>query len=141
MYYTTQSQQEFVFVVLKSGNVFIWAFKKPAYKWTHVSSFSLCKGKGSQIVSIVYNEFEKMFVWCEKRSSSQCCVCSTQLNFSSHNGVSITGICALLHNCLPITIYLLSVNMFCFVPLSPAGLLLFWLVNSPSMTVRKIFML
>lgn len=136
VYYTTQSQQEFVFVVLKSGNVFIWAFKKPAYKWTHVSSFSLCKGKGSQIVSIVYNEFEKMFVWCEKRSSSQCCVCSTQLNFSSHNGVSITGICALLHNCLPITIYLLSVNMFCFVPLSPAGLLLFWLVNSPSMTVH-----
>ena len=132
--------QEYVFIVLKSGEVVIWSFLKPTYKWNHLSVVLLCKGKGSQLVHCVYDNNAKLFVWCEKRSASQCCICTARVTYSEDDDIVVTRTRALLHNCLPMNIYLLSDSMFCFVPVlnKPPGLLLFWSVKTDALKVSVV---
>ena len=135
--YLDVNSQEYVLVLMKNGELVIWTFLKPAYQWKHLSIIPLCKGKGTQLVQCEYDNKAKLLVWCEKRSASQCCICTTQLCFGDR--VTITSTKALLHNCLPMNIYMLSNSLFCLMPVlnKPPGLLLFWSAKTDAIKVSE----
>lgn len=152
IFHAKEFHQEYVFVVLKTGEVVIWMFRKPEYTWKLAKRYSLCKGRDSQIVSYAYDKHTRALLWCEKRSASQFCICKANLKFpegSARNNnssspeqatVAFEDVKAILHNCLPMNIYALSHKVFIFLPVSnkPQGLFMFWSNETDKIVVSTI---
>lgn len=130
-------EQEYVLVLMKSGEIITWSFTKPLYKWNYVSKISLCKCRNSQVTSYVFDEEENVIVWCEKRGSTHCYVFSADLVISDDSTVTLSDPKTLLHNSLPVHIYLYP-DGCCFMPVAnkPPGLLLFSSTKSDTITVH-----
>lgn len=136
-------QQEYIVIVLRTGEVVTWLFQKPDYEWQKIRKYSLCKGKDSQIVSYAYDRQTQVLVWCEKRSATQFCICKARMKFSvatEKRTVLFEEVKAVLHNCLPMNIYALSNDVFCFMPVSnkTLGLFMFWSNRADKIVVSSL---
>ncbi|XP_047143684.1 uncharacterized protein LOC101239109 [Hydra vulgaris] len=125
---------EYVFIISKSGELIVWTFRRPSYKWQMEATILLCKKKGSQLLSYTYDNQNKVLVWCEKITASQCCIYSTEFNFTDNFSVKSTQ--QILYNCLPMSIHFLAQSNFCFISYILPSLMLFWCSSSGKMTVR-----
>ena len=129
------SNKEYLFILLKNGQIITWLFCRPEYEWRKMEiEFSLFKSKDSQLIS--YTQNENILLWCERRSATQFCICKIDLSFCKE-GVSFEGSKAILHNCLPMTIHSLPKDNFTFLPVSnkTLGLFLFWSAKNEQITV------
>ena len=130
---------EYTFILSKSGELIVWTFKRPSFEWNYETTISLCKGKGSRLLSYTYDTQNKLLVWCEKVMVSQCCICSTEFEFNE--GFALRNTRQILHNCLPMSVYLLAQSTFCFISNILPGLMLFWCHSSGKITVSVLVVL
>ena len=131
-----KNNKEYLFILLKNGQIITWVFCRPEYEWRRIEKeFSLFKSKDSQLVS--YTQNENILIWCERRSATQFCICKIDISFRNDGGLAFQGSKAILHNCLPMTIHSLPKDNFIFLPVSnkTLGLFLFWSAKCEQITV------
>ena len=129
--------QEYVLVLMRTGDILVWSFVKPQYEWIFITKISLSKHRNCQVLSYAFNDAEGAIVWCEKRGSTLCYIFSALITIKEKNVVDISDAKTLLHNSLPMNIYLIP-DGCCLVPVAnkPAGLLLFSSYHSDTITVH-----
>ncbi len=111
---------------MKTTEVHVWKFTRSAYEWSFISKFNLSAGKNAQIISVCLDAKSKVLFWCERRTTTQCCVCKCELNV---NQKDIFGKGAdILQNCPPVQIFLAGSSSVLLRPTanSPIGLTMFW---------------
>lgn len=131
--------KEYLFILLKDGQIITWLFSRPEYKWSKVDTeYSLFKSKESQLVS--FTQDGDVLLWCERRSAAQFCICKINIFCDNDSQVMFRGSKAILHNCLPMTMHTLPGENFTFLPMSnkTLGLFLFWSKHNEEITVRII---
>ena len=139
IFHTMANRTEYLFILLKNGQVIVWTFRRPEYEWCKLQTeFWLFKSRESQLISYVYDN--ETLLWCERRSTTQFCICKVSIAFKENAGVSFEETRAILHNCLPMNIYSLSHGYYTFIPVSnkTLGLFLFWSAKGGQITVRNI---
>ncbi|XP_066914181.1 uncharacterized protein [Clytia hemisphaerica] len=137
VFHTVSHRTEYLFILLKNGQVIAWTFRRPEYEWYKLQTeFWLFKSRDSQIISYVYDN--ETLLWCERRSTTQFCICKVSINFNEDADVTFEETRAVLHNCLPMNIYSLSHGHYTFIPVSnkTLGLFLFWSAKDGLITVR-----
>eukprot|EP00794_Sanderia_malayensis_P008977 gene8977-9935_t len=116
----------FLFLVMKNAEVHIWKFVRPAFEWHFVSKAHLSIGKNLQLMSFCFDAKSKTLFWCERRTTTQCCVCKSTLSMNQKDMIGKMSV--ILHNCPPVQMSLAGNGSVLLKPTanSPAGLTLFW---------------
>lgn len=130
---------EYVLVLLRNGEILVWSFLKPQYKWNYVCKLSLSKCRNCQVVSYVFDEEKNVLIWCEKRGSAYFYVLSVVITISdsSPSQVELRECKTILHNSLPMHIHLVP-DGCCLIPAAnkPPGLMLFLSQDNELITVH-----
>lgn len=116
-----------MFIVLKSGKVLVWKFIRPSFEWHFVSKFSLSVSKNIQITSLCFDKKSNLLFWCERRTPTQCCVCSGKIKIDSGKDM-LSEKSDILHNCPPVQMFLVGPSGVLLRPTanSPAGIAMYW---------------